>query len=72
MHGRNTRDGSESAGLAPTKLLRVPDAARELAVSVRTVWRLVSLGELDSVRVGRSVRIARASIDQFVAKGGAR
>jgi excisionase family DNA binding protein len=53
-------------------LLRMQEVARYLAVSVRTAWRLVSLGELESVRIGRSVRVTRKSVEAFLARGGAR
>ena len=53
-------------------LVRVREAAGALAISERSVWRLISLGELDSVRIGRSVRVSRKSLEAFVAKGGSR
>jgi excisionase family DNA binding protein len=51
-------------------LLTVEDAAVQLSVSSRTVWRLIGLGELETVRIGKSVRVTRASLERFVAKGG--
>jgi excisionase family DNA binding protein len=39
---------------------------------VRTVWRLISAGEVNAVRVGRAVRVTRASIQAFIDRGGAR
>lgn len=68
MRSRTTQDGTDA--VAPAKLMRVPEAARELAISTRTAWRLIGLGELSTVRLGRSVRITRASLDAFVARGG--
>jgi excisionase family DNA binding protein len=47
------------------KLLRVPDAAEALAISTRTVWRLIATGELTAIKIGRAVRITRASVDAF-------
>ncbi len=68
MQSRNSADGSES----PSGLLRVNEAAQQLSVSVRSVWRLIALGELEQVRVGRCVRVSKASLAAFIAKGGAR
>jgi excisionase family DNA binding protein len=62
------RDDSEA--LPP--LMSVPDAAQQLAVSVRTVWRLISLGHLEVVRVAKCVRIKRSSLLSFLDRGGAR
>jgi excisionase family DNA binding protein len=66
---RNTKDGSESGGSKAT-LLRVPEVAKTLAISVRSVWRLITLEELGVVRIGKAVRITGASLDAFIAKGG--
>ena len=68
---RTVRDGSESADLRP-RLVGVPEAARLLAVSTRSTWRLLNAGELRGVRCGRAVRIVRESIDQFIERGGTR
>ncbi len=50
------------------QLLTVEDVARALAVSTRTVWRLVSAGELPQPqRIGKRLRRWRASdIEAFV------
>jgi excisionase family DNA binding protein len=67
MQNRNTRD-SEATGA----LLRVGEVASRLAVSARTVWRLISEGHLASVRIGKSVRVPDAAVAAFIEKGGAR
>ncbi len=54
----------------PPLLLRINDAARTLAISPRSIWRLVGLGELTAVRCGRATRITVASIEAYIAKGG--
>ncbi|MGE3109817.1 MAG: helix-turn-helix domain-containing protein [Phycisphaerales bacterium] len=54
------------------RLLRVQDAAHELSVSVRSMWRLLSRGDLQQVKIGRAVRVTRESIDAFIEKGGVR
>ncbi|MBC7773779.1 MAG: helix-turn-helix domain-containing protein [Pyrinomonadaceae bacterium] len=70
---RDVPNGSEEGDQPrrpPASLFRVPEASKELAVSVRSVWRLVSSGTLDKVRIGRSVRITRESINRFIQQGG--
>jgi excisionase family DNA binding protein len=53
------------------KLVRVSRAAEMLAVSSRTVWRMIASGELRTVRIGRSVRVLRDSIEELCGRGGA-
>jgi excisionase family DNA binding protein len=48
-------------------LLRVRDVAKRLAVSEVTVWRLIRSGELESVKIGRSRRVAPAEVAAYVA-----
>jgi excisionase family DNA binding protein len=50
------------------KLLRVREAAQILDVSQRTIWRLLDDGELTRIRVGKSVRVERAQLEQFIAR----
>jgi excisionase family DNA binding protein len=47
-------------------LLTVPQAALVLGIGTTRLYELVATGELQSVRIGRSRRIARADIDEFV------
>ena len=51
------------------RLLTVADVARALAVSTRTVWRLVASGELPQPqKIGKRLRRWRASdIEAYVA-----
>ena len=53
------------------RLLTYQQAAKALQVSDRTVWAFVDRGELPAVRIGRSVRIDRRDLDEFIelAKG---
>ena len=46
----------------------VPEAARMLSVSVRTVWRLVDDGSLPLAHVRGSARISDQAIRDFVAR----
>lgn len=52
------------------KLYRVEEAAELLAVSVRTVWRLISAGELVVKKVRRCTRVTAASVAQFIERSG--
>ncbi|MCU0671326.1 MAG: helix-turn-helix domain-containing protein [Myxococcota bacterium] len=42
------------------------DAARFLGISLRTLDRLVEVGELTPVRVGRRVLFEQAEIERFI------
>ncbi|HME02681.1 MAG TPA: helix-turn-helix domain-containing protein [Solirubrobacteraceae bacterium] len=52
--------------VAPTRLLTIPDAAERLALSARTIEKLIAAGEISPLRIGRSVRLADAEIEQFI------
>jgi excisionase family DNA binding protein len=56
----------ESNGRTPTGYLTVSEVAAALRVSNMTVYRLVSAGDLPSVRVGRSVRLRVDDVDQYL------
>ena len=47
-------------------LLRVGEAAEQLRLSERTLWRLLKTGELRSIRIGRQVRIRPVDVEAFV------
>ena len=49
------------------KLLTVVEAARELGISRSKVYELLADGELPSVRIGRTRRIAVTALEEFVA-----
>ena len=48
----------------------IPEAAWLMNIGVPLVWRLVAKGELPSFKVGRRRLIARAAIEELVARGG--
>lgn len=48
------------------QLLTVHEAAEQLTVSVKTVRRMIDKGELDAVRIGRSVRIEQSELDSIL------
>lgn len=51
------------------KLLKVPEAAARLNISVKTTWKMVYGRQLDVVRIGRSVRIPEDAIDRLIDDG---
>lgn len=50
----------------PVSLLTAEEVASILRVSLRTVRRFTAAGQLPVVRFGRSVRIDRADLDNFL------
>jgi excisionase family DNA binding protein len=52
-------------------VISIRDTARRLSISTSTVRRLLKRGELERVRIGRSVRILNCSIASLVARRGA-
>jgi len=55
------------------RLLRVRQAAEYLSICERSLWTLIKLGKIPSIRLGRSVRIDLCDLDAFIetAKGKA-
>ncbi len=45
--------------------LKPKDIAKELDVSVTTIWRLINSGELESVQVGTQWRVNRSAYEQW-------
>ena len=50
-----------------TVLLKIPEVMERLAVGQTKVYELMSSGELRSVKVGRSRRVASDELDRFIA-----
>ncbi|MCZ8080693.1 MAG: helix-turn-helix domain-containing protein [Rhodobacteraceae bacterium] len=51
---------------APERLLTIPDAAEFLRVSVKTIRRWISGGELPAAKLGLQWRIRRRDLEHFV------
>ena len=49
-------------------MLRVKDLMPLLSVSHNTAYALVRTGEIRSVRIGRTYRIPRAAIEEYIFK----
>ena len=65
---------SVSTSSSPALLVDRHEAARLLAISTRTLWAMTKAGEIDCVRIGKSVRYSPAAIQAWIARktrGGA-
>lgn len=57
-----TEVGEDALGL-----LTVPEAAVLMRLGKRTVWRKVHDGEIESITIGRSRRIPRQAVADYIA-----
>lgn len=48
------------------KTYTVKQVSEVLQVTPMTVYRLVSRGEIDAIRIGRSVRISQSELDRLM------
>ena len=53
-------------GLEPVQFLTVAEVAATMRVSKMTVYRLVHSGELPAARVGRSFRVPRDAVQDYL------
>ena len=61
------KNGESPGGQSQALLLKADEVADLLAISVRSVWRLASRGELPPpIEIGRSKRWRRDDIEKFV------
>ena len=63
------RTGVRNPDPAKAQLLTIDQAAGRLAVSAKTIRRMIEDGRLKAVRMGRAVRVSEASIAAFC-RGG--
>ena len=47
-------------------LLKIPEVAEMLSIGRSTVYEMITDGRLETVHIGRSVRITASSIESFV------
>ena len=52
----------------PFRLLTISEAAEYLAISDRSVKRLIARGDLPCIRVGSALRFAYADLEAFIAR----
>jgi excisionase family DNA binding protein len=60
--------GSYGPDLTPHAILTSEQAAEYLQVSLRTIKKLMSDGQLAYIKVGRSTRLHRDDIDDYLAR----
>ena len=52
----------------PIRLLTISEAAEYLAISERSIKRLITRGDLPCIRVGSALRFAFADLEAFIAR----
>ena len=57
---------SEQQGFAQVQFLTVAEVAATMRVSKMSVYRLVHSGELPAARVGRSFRVPRPAVEDYL------
>ena len=53
-----------------TRMFRVRAVAEMLDVSVNTIYRAIEAGELDALKVGKSLRIPAKALDTYLERCG--
>lgn len=73
--GKETPDGSASDQIdgtaAEERYLGVPEVAEYLQVSCNTVYKMIRVGQIPAVRVGRLLRVSRAELDEALRNANA-
>ena len=49
------------------RLLRIENVAERLSVSRSMAWKIIDLGQLRSVRIGRAVRVRPQDLEAYLA-----
>jgi len=49
------------------RLLRIEAVAKRLSVSRSMAWKLIDLGDIQSIRIGRAVRVRPADLEAYLA-----
>jgi excisionase family DNA binding protein len=52
------------------RLLRIEEIADRLSVSRSMAWKLIALGQIRSLRIGRAVRVRPRDLEAFIADAG--
>ncbi len=55
-------------GLDALDLFTVEGVAKHLKVSVRTTWRLIKEGQIESLRVGARVRVTPEDLAAYISR----
>lgn len=54
------------------ELMLVSEVAEKLRTSKMSIYRAITKGELDAIRVGRSYRVRRDVLQAFLERGGSK
>ncbi|MGD0683934.1 MAG: helix-turn-helix domain-containing protein [Streptosporangiaceae bacterium] len=57
---------AEQIPFSEVSFLTVAEVAAIMRVSKMTVYRLVHSGEIEAIRVGRSFRVPKQAVDQYL------
>jgi excisionase family DNA binding protein len=57
---------------SPSQLFRVTEISARLALSRSSVYREIEAGNLNAVRIGKSLRISGEELDRYITKLGER
>jgi len=68
FNGKSPTRQSKNKSRDYPRYLRIDQTAEYLNCSIRTVYRLVSDGELEAFRLKSSLRITRDSINEYVTR----
>jgi len=49
-----------------TPVVSGPEAAHDLRIDIRTLWKLLAEGKIRGAKVGRVWRIAKSELDRFL------
>jgi len=58
----------DQKALSSSNLLTIANVAASLQVSTKTVCRLINRGELDTIRIGRSIRIQPEALKLLIGR----
>lgn len=57
---------------SPSQLFRITEIGARLALSRSSVYREIEAGNLNAVRIGKSLRISGEELDRYITKLGER
>ena len=66
IEARTNGHGRAASQPRPMRLLRPREAAVRLGISERETYRLAQVGELPTVKIGRSVRISESHLEDWI------
>lgn len=67
-HDHDSRHDGQAAGHGPVtkRLLTIKETAEILGISRSMVYQLVASDDLETVHIGRSIRVPTIAIDDFI------